>query len=831
MPMDASDMMVILKDKKEWTSASTFPALAEKMGKELEAIPGVTAGFQFPVQMRFNELMTGARQDVVCKIYGEDLDTLALYAKKLGALAATVEGAKNIYVETVTGMPQILIEYNRAAMAQFGLNIEEVNRVVNTAFAGESSGLVYEGEKRFDMVVRLNGEQRKNIEDAQNLLIPTPKGTQIPLYQVANVSLKDGPLQIQREDTKRRIIVGFNVGGRDVQTIVTELQKKIDSQIKFPAGYYITYGGAFENLNAAKQRLSIAVPVALLLIFLLLYFSFNSIKQGLLIYSAIPLSAIGGIFGLALRGMPFSISAGVGFIALFGVAVLNGIVLIAEFNRLKSEGWTDVRKIVLMGTKIRLRPVVMTGFVASLGFLPMAISNGSGAEVQRPLATVVIGGLLFATLLTLFILPILYILFENGISFGKSKAKGVVVSIVLILICFSSSMQAQQPISLKAAIDTAYKNNLSIRNEQLQSDYLKKMKGAAWDIPQTSVTAEYGQINSIYKDTKFGVSQSIRFPLVYARQQAMMNEEWKSGIINVSWKQNEIKKEVSQLFYSLLYLQQKRALLFQTDSLYALFLKNASLRFSKGESNVLEKATAETQRGQIQEQLLQIEQDFSVLLLQFKLVLNTDKDFVPETTVAKLPLAVSKDTNLLQQHPYIKSLQQQEQISLSNKKLEQSKLAPDLFLGYANQSIIGLQNIAGVEKNFTATNRFSSVQVGIGLPIFFSGQHARIAAAEIDRKIALSKYEAGLKEMNAKYLQAWLQMLKNQQHVEYYETTALKNATVILQTAQSQFKNGDINYLEWVLLTNQAISIQSEYSDAVKNLNQSIIEINSLTNQ
>lgn len=831
MPMDASDMMVILKDKKEWTSASTFPALAEKMGKELEAIPGVTAGFQFPVQMRFNELMTGARQDVVCKIYGEDLDTLALYAKKLGALAASVEGAKNIYVETVTGMPQILIEYNRAAMAQFGLNIEEVNRVVNTAFAGESSGLVYEGEKRFDMVVRLNGEQRRNIEDAQNLLIPTPKGTQIPLYQVANVSLKDGPMQIQREDTKRRIIVGFNVGGRDVQTIVTELQKKIETQIKFPAGYYITYGGAFENLNAAKQRLSIAVPVALLLIFLLLYFSFNSIKQGLLIYSAIPLSAIGGIFGLALRGMPFSISAGVGFIALFGVAVLNGIVLIAEFNRLKSEGWTDVRKIVLMGTKIRLRPVVMTGFVASLGFLPMAISNGSGAEVQRPLATVVIGGLLFATLLTLFILPILYILFENGISFGKGKAKAVAVSIVLILIGFSSSVQAQQPISLKAAIDTAYKNNLSIRNEQLQSDYLKKMKGAAWDIPQTSVTAEYGQINSIYKDTKFGVSQSIRFPLVYARQQAVMNEEWKSGIINVSWKQNEIKKEVSQLFYSLLYLQQKHTLLFQTDSLYALFLKNASLRFSKGESNVLEKTTAETQRGQIQEQLFQIEQDFSVLLLQFKLVLNTDKDFVPEITVAKLPLAVSKDTNLLRQHPYIKSLQQQEQISLSNKRLEQSKLAPDLFFGYANQSIIGLQNIAGVEKNFTATNRFSSVQVGIGLPIFFSGQHARIAAAEINRKITLSKYEAGLKEMNAKYLQAWLQMLKNQQRVEYYETTALKNATVILQTAQLQFKNGDINYLEWVLLTNQAIAIQSEYSDAVKNLNQSIIEINSLTNQ
>ncbi len=829
MPMDASDMMIILKDKSEWTSAHTFPELAEKMTKELDVIPGITTGFQFPVQMRFNELMTGARQDVVCKIYGEDLDTLALYAKKLGTLASTVGGAKNIYVETVTGMPQVLIEYNRSAMAQFGLNIEEVNRVINTAFAGQSTGLVYEGEKRFDMVVRLNGEQRKNVSDVQNLLIPTPQGTQIPLYQLATVAMKEGPLQIQREDTKRRIIVGFNVGGRDVQTIVTELQQKIDKQIKFPAGYYITYGGAFENLNAAKHRLSVAVPIALLLIFLLLYFSFNSIKQGLLIYSAIPLSATGGIFGLALRGMPFSISAGVGFIALFGVAVLNGIVLIAEFNRLRSEGWTDLRKIVIMGTKIRLRPVVMTGFVASLGFLPMAISNGAGAEVQRPLATVVIGGLLFATLLTLFILPILYIIFEKGISFGRKKP--VISFAVVLLLMVSTLASAQETISYQAAVDTAFKNNLHLRNEKLQTEYLKKIRGSAWDIPQTNITGEYGQINSLYKDTKFGVSQSIRFPLVYARQHSVLTQEWKNGMINVKLKENELKKEVGQTYYSLLYLQQKRKLLQRTDSMYASFLKNAELRFAKGESNVLEKATAETQRGQVQQQLLMVEQDHAILIMQFKLLLNTERNFVPAESQTKLLLPLMADTGAVRSHPYLKYLKQQEQISLSNLKLERSKLAPDLFVGYTNQSIVGLQNLNGVEKNFTASNRFSSVQFGLGLPLIFSGQKARISASKVNQQMAAGKYEAGTKDMETKYQQTLQQMLRNQQLVDYYEKTALKNANTILLSASQQFKNGDINYLEWVLLANQATSIQSEYTDAVKNLNQSIIEINSLTNQ
>jgi heavy metal efflux system protein len=421
MPVEASDMMVILKDQDEWTSAESRDELAEKMQAKLEeSIPGVFFGFQQPIQMRFNELMTGVRQDVAVKIYGEDLEKLTLYAKKVGEIAGKINGSTDIYVEQVSGLPQIVVSYHRDKIAQFGLNIEDINTTIRAGFAGEKAGLVFEGEKRFDLVVRLDKTNRQNIDDIQNLTITAPNGNQIPLMQVADVAFKVGPNQIQRDEAKRRIVIGFNVRGRDVESVVEELQTKINTQIKFETGYFATYGGTFENLQEARERLSVAVPIALLLIFVLLYLTFKSVKQAIMIFTAIPFSAIGGILFLWLRDMPFSISAGVGFIALFGVAVLNGIVLIAEFNRLKKEGETDLTEIVKKGTTIRLRPVLMTALVASLGFLPMALSGGSGGEVQKPLATVVIGGLISATLLTLLVLPIFYIWFERKV-FGKLR--------------------------------------------------------------------------------------------------------------------------------------------------------------------------------------------------------------------------------------------------------------------------------------------------------------------------------------------------------------------------------------------------------------------------
>jgi cobalt-zinc-cadmium resistance protein CzcA len=404
MPVEACDLIVVLKNKT--------PDMEERMSAALADIPGVTFGFQQPIQMRFNELMTGARQDVVVKIYGEDLDLLAAYAKKAGAIASTIKGAKDLYIEQVTGLPQIVVSYKRDLIARFGLNIEDINDVINTAFAGKSAGIVYEGEKRFDLVVRLDTENRQYTDDVKGLYITAPGGVQVPITELADIELKVGPNQIQRDDAKRRISIGFNVRGRDVESIVNELEQKLSAQLKMAPGYYTTYGGTFENLQQARTRLKVAVPVALLLIFVLLYFTFGSIKQSLLIFTAIPLSAIGGIVALWLRDMPFSISAAVGFIALFGVAVLNGIVLIAEFNRLKKEGLQSLKEIVLQGTRTRLRPVIMTATVASLGFLPMALSYGSGAEVQKPLATVVIGGLLTATILTLLVLPCLYVLSE-----------------------------------------------------------------------------------------------------------------------------------------------------------------------------------------------------------------------------------------------------------------------------------------------------------------------------------------------------------------------------------------------------------------------------------
>ena len=413
MPIDASDMMVILKPRSEWTSAKTYDELSEKMTAELRKNTlGVTFSFQYPVNMRFNELMTGARQDVVCKIFGENLDTLKVYAEKLGDISKKIQGAENIFVEPISGIPQIIISYDRASMARYGLGINDVNNIVNTAFAGQSTGAVYEGEKRFDLVVRLDSEHRKNIEDVKNLLVNTPSGQVIPLSEIASVELKESVNQIQREDTQRRIIVGFNVKGRDIQTTVADLQAEVENSLKLPSGYFIKYGGTFENLQQAKSRLSLAVPMSLILILLMLYFTFRSLKYGLLIFSAIPLSAIGGILALTLRGMNFSISAGIGFIALFGVAVLNGIVLVTEFNR-QRELFPNIEDAVKMGGKNRLRPVLMTAFVASLGFLPMAIGSGEGAEVQRPLAIVVIGGLLLATCLTLYLLPIFYIWIEK----------------------------------------------------------------------------------------------------------------------------------------------------------------------------------------------------------------------------------------------------------------------------------------------------------------------------------------------------------------------------------------------------------------------------------
>lgn len=413
MSIDFSDLYVELKPPSEWTTAHTKAELVEKMSMALEKkVPNASSSFSQPIELRVAELISGVRSDVAIKLFGDDLETLKQSADQIAAVVQKVPGAADVKVEATTGLPQLQIKVDRAAIARYGINAEDVNNVVRSIVAGIEAGQVYEGEKRFNLVVRLNEENSKDVETIKNLLVSAPNGARIPLSQLAEIQLVEGPAQISREDTRRRIGIELNVRGRDIGSFVKEAQDLIDKEVKLPPGYYLTWGGTFENLQRASSRLLIVVPLALFLIFVLLFTTFNSVKQAFLIYTGIPFAVVGGVFALALRGMPFSISAGVGFIALFGVAVLNGVVMVSYINHLRDEG-KSIIDAVREGAETRLRPVLMTALVASLGFIPMAIATSAGAEVQRPLATVVIGGIVTSTLLTLLILPMLYGRFER----------------------------------------------------------------------------------------------------------------------------------------------------------------------------------------------------------------------------------------------------------------------------------------------------------------------------------------------------------------------------------------------------------------------------------
>lgn len=817
MPMDAGDMIIVLKPKGEWTSAKTFPELSEKMSKSLEVIPGLTTGFQFPVQMRFNELMTGARQDIVCKIYGEDLDNLTQYAEKLGTIIQTIDGAQDLYIEPVIGAPQIVIDYNRAALSQHKLSIVDVNRIVNMAFAGQSAGWVYEGERRFDMVVRLDENQKQDVQSIRNLLIPLSNGKQLPLHQLATIEMKSSPNQIQREDTKRRIVVGFNVRGRDVQSIVEDLQREVDAKIKLPTGYTISYGGAFENLNQAKARLGIAVPVSLALIFLLLYFAFRSVKHSLLIYTAIPLSAIGGVYFLALRDMPFSISAGVGFIALFGVAVLNGIVLISEFNRLQKSGLTNITRIVVRGTRVRLRPVLMTAFVASLGFLPMAISTGSGAEVQRPLATVVIGGLMLATFLTLFVLPMLYVIFEK-IQIPKWKKYKKATVLILFLSVGLNSAVAQNKISLEEATVMALQQNKSIKNSALWVEYQEGIKASYLDFAQTEVSGDFGNIQGSAQDNSFGITQRFNFPTFYTKKKKVLSEEWKASLLGKELTEAQIVKQVSETFYHLLILEEKRARLQFIDSLYAHFLEKADLKLELGEETILEQATIEVQRDQIANQLLLLDNELAFQLLELQISLQSEVVFMPKASSLKISLDTGIANSNIEEHPDLRLSEQQIAIREREAQWERSKLNPEFTLGYQSQSMKEIND-----------NRFDYVQVGISLPIFNQGQRKVAKAAKTKVAIAENEYKMKEEQFKKDLQQVHLEYLSRKEIIDKYENKQLQKADLILVTAQQQLELGNIDYLQWVQLTNQAVQIQSDYIEALDLLNKAAIQLQYLT--
>lgn len=824
MPIEGGDMMVILKPKKKWKKARNREDLAEKMGEALEAIPGVTFGFQQPIQMRFNELMTGVRQDVAVKIFGEDLNTLADLSRQVGKIIGGIRGAKDIYVEEITGLPQIVIDINRDEVAKYGLDVQTINQTINTAFAGQSAGMVFEGEKRFDLVLRLNRESREKLDDVKSLYVTTPTGNQIPLQQIADVKLVVGPNQVQREDAKRRIIVGFNTRGRDVAGIVNELKQKIAAQVKMPPGYYASYGGQFENLQQANARLSVAVPVALLLIFFLLYFTFNSVKQATLIFTAIPMAAIGGVIALMLRGMPFSISAGVGFIALFGVAVLNGIVLIAEFNRLKKSGMTDLSEIVFSGTNTRLRPVLMTASVASLGFLPMALAGSAGAEVQKPLATVVIGGLITSTFLTLFVLPCLYVYSEKIKIRAVKPSKTMLLALPLIM-TFCAKAQQPSTINMQQAVQQALNNNKSILSADLQKKYQQQLKSSVGYIGKTDFSVMVGQYNS-YKwgDNNITITQPIPNPKVFSLQRSLSDAMIGSAEAQKKITANELAWKVKQVYYELLYLQDREKLLQQQDSIYSEFLRAANLRFETGETKLLEKTTAETQLNEARNLLNQNRSDANAYMysLQQLTGINTSVQ-IADDSLSEGKLPISGDTSSIAQNPFLDYLHQQVIVSGKEKKVIAAQRLPDFSLGYFNQTLIGNQLDDSGVKLARAGDRFMGFTAGINISIFNGPLRSKEKAAEVNRQLAENQLSYNRDLLQNEWKRAIEEYRKNKHSLDYYRNSALPNADLILKQAKRGYQEGDTNYAEYLLSLRNALQIKENYLLTLKQLNQTII--------
>ncbi|PRY44190.1 cobalt-zinc-cadmium resistance protein CzcA [Spirosoma oryzae] len=845
MPIEAADEMVILKPKDQWTSATTRDELAGKMAEALSVIPGVTFGFQQPVQMRFNELMTGARQDVALKIYGEDLATLEQLANKVGGIVRRIDGAKDLYVEQVVGQPQIIVRLDRAQLARYGLNVSDVNRTINTAFAGQSAGLVFEGEKRYDLVVRLAENKRADIEDVQNLYIGIPTamgrtGQQIPLSQIAQVRMEQAPNQIQRDDTHRRITLGFNVRGRDVESIVAELQQQVGQQIKFPAGYYVTYGGQFQNLVDAKKRLGIAVPIALALIFTLLFFTFRSVRQSLLIFMAIPMAAIGGVFALLLRGMPFSISAGVGFIALFGVAVLNGIVLIAEFNRLRhEEGLTDMVEIIRQGAEIRLRPVVMTALVASFGFIPMAVSNSAGAEVQKPLATVVIGGLLTATLLTLLILPVLYALLEKGAVDREASQKGQTtvkpastLATIAGLVLLSTLLSQAQPlptVTVDQALQLATSQNAQIQLSGLNVSQQQALRRTAYDAGRLSVVAQLGQYNSRRFDNNLTVTQVIPNPTLMRRLADLNDRTVAVRQAETLVTRNDVVYQVKSNYYELVYLHQKSRLFRAQDTVLTDFVRAATLRFKTGETGSLEKATAESQLADQRVRLAQNEATATATRSRLQTLLyRPDPVDVTEQALPKLPLLIPTDSVSIAQNPLLRQLDEQTRVARQTRSVEEARRKPDFLVGVFSQTLIGNQLIGGQELYFGPGYRFWGGQLGLTLPLLSGASKARIESARVGEDLAQKQLQSQQFALRQQVIQAVEQFRQYRDALTYYEQTGLSQAQLIQTNARRSFSSGDIGYVEFSLAIQQALTIRLNYLDLLNQYNQSVLYINYL---
>lgn len=817
MSMEESDVIIILNPKSEWTSASSKDELADKFKEALAIIPGMEVEFTQPIEMRFNELITGVRADIAIKVFGEDLNILAKKGNEIGALIADVSGAADISVEKVDGLPEMNVRYDRAKIARYGLSIQELNDMVSMGFAGKKAGSVFEGEKRFDLVVRLDKEKRKDIDNLKNLFVDLPMGGKVPLSELATIGYQTGAAKISRDDTKRRIVVGINVRNRDLQSVVDDVKTLIDENIKLPVGYTITYGGQLENLQSAKSRLLVAVPIALILIFILLYFAFSSVKEALMIYSAIPLAAVGGVFLLWFRDLPFSISAGVGFIALFGIAVLNGIVLIEHFKELKEKSFSSIEALVKQGTKDRLRAVLLTASAAALGFLPMAISTNAGAEVQRPLATVVIGGLITATILTLVVLPVLYAYVNSNYLKKKTNGKLPIPILTLLALFCSTTMMAQEPKNLQQLIPMAIENNAGLKASSLQVDKSDAMVENAFSFDKTQVYYNFDENNLTLSDAPlrvFGVQQDFRFPTVYFSERKLNKAKYALSENSYDIQEKGLERRLTAAYYSFQVAREKERVYKRLDSMYANFAKVAARRFELGETNYLEKITAASKQQQIH---LNFKGAQKEVLAAYAEVIKTIQTKDSITIADELVLKVLVTNMVIDNSPEIDFYQNRIAVSEAEKRFEKQQLLPD----------IGVEYFSGTTAN--TNERLSGYQVGLKIPLLFGGTSSRIKAAGFAADIAVAESEEYTIQLKTKLRTLKTELSQLQETLDYYENAGNQVSEEILKTAHLSFRNGEIDFYQYIQSLESAYGITLDYLEKLQLYNQTAIAINYLT--
>jgi cobalt-zinc-cadmium resistance protein CzcA len=827
MGINSCDLIIQLKDPSVWKNAETMEELEEKMDKELDAFPEVSFEFTQPIQMRFNELIAGVKSDIAVKIFGEDLQELFDHATEASRYIRQIGGVGDIKVQQIDGIPQLVVKYNRVKMAQYGLNVNEVNSAIKMTFAGETAGIVMEGEKRFDLVVRMDSVHRQDIQNLRELYIDLPSGSQIPLQEVADVSYENAPLEISRDNTHRRITIGINVRGRDVESVVADIQKVMKNKITLPAGYYVTYGGTFENLQAAKSRLALVVPIALALIFVLLFFTFQSFLEASIIYLAIPLSAIGGVVALWLRGMPFSVSAGIGFIALFGVAVLNGIVLLSFFKQLANEG-LGVEERLKKGLELRFRPVIMTAAVASLGFLPMALSHSPGAEVQRPLATVVIGGLITATFLTLLVIPVVYSI-VMGRREQKLKAKGLGMIVLFILLSFSTfavtksrsddlltktkstkSHSDDPRLSLKACLSLSSTRNALLATGLADVKTAEAFINSGKELPKGTVDGQYGKTQtSTSQDYTLMFSQSIPWPTLLKAQVKALTSAKVMSEKRLKITQNLVVSSVKFYYYQILAQQKNLEFLASQDSLYTQMKRAVTIKFQQGETNRLEMMAAETRLREFQQKRIALEADQKTAYQNLAYWINEPGEFEIE---GKESLAMESGVAGLDlsKNPTIELLAEQVEHGKLLTAVERERLKPDVRIGMTNQSI---ENVGG--QNF--------VQAGLAIPIFGKGQKAKIASAKLQEEAFVSQKIQAESALKTDYKNAEAAVAKYRASLAYYTSTALPQAILLEKTALKSYQQGEIEYVEMLQNTQQAWQIRESYIQEVNAHNQAII--------